>query len=1168
MTLYLPIAACLLISALLFAVLRYFEASIKETVANQQNFTVTVLAEDLDRKFDNKLRLLTDTSAKISTAQMGDPARAHAFLVSRSEYMQIFDDGLFLFDTRGKIVAALHSDDALSADSYPLLGELITKTVKTGKPQVSDPFTFASGERKPAMMMTAPVFGEGRAIIGVLTGSIDLVKGGFIGSLIDHQIGSTGYMYIFNKDRVMVYHPDPVRIMKKDIPLGANLLLDKAIKGFEGTDETINSRGEEILASFKHLKTARLILAANYPASEAFQSLHTLRKLFAIGILPVMLVMFLVMRRFFSHMTAPLAELTRHVGQMTTKTGAERLFPESTLREVDELGTAFNRLITELDRQQEEIERREQIYRTVVEFSSDISFWMQAGGGVINYITPICFQITGYQDDEFYRDPDLLNRIIHPDFRELWAQHKLVEGTCECLEPIELALVSRTGETIWVNHVCRPVYTEQGQFCGIRGSFDNVTQIKQGVLSLQESQKALTRRNDFLVALHDTTLDMISRLELQSLLSAIISRAAKLLSTEHGFIYLLDHQRQEMLMQVRLGHYASIDIPPLKRGQGMSGLTWEHGESVIVPDYSTWDKRIKLPGFAPIRATVGIPLTIENEVIGVIGLARLDESSFEKDEIEIIQSFAELAALAIKNVQMYESAQQALQELIRAEESLRKLSYAIKQSPVSIMITDLEGRIEYINPHVLETTGYSQQELLGQKASIFKSGHTSEAEYRKLWETILSGNVWHGEFHNRKKNGDLYWELAQISPIRDSQHNITNFLAIKEDMDDRKALENQLRHAQKMEAIGQLAGGIAHDFNNILTAIIGYASIMQLKLPSGDPFKETARQILAAAERGSSLTQGLLAFSRKQETNPVLVNLNDIITRIQKLLLPLITEEIELKQELDSRPLSIMADGIQIEQVVMNLVTNARDAMPDGGTITIHTEQTRLDDQFIARHGFGTPGPYACLSVSDTGAGIDEETLKRIFDPFYTTKETGKGTGLGLSIIYGIIKKHNGHITCDSTPGKGTCFSIYLPLLAGSVPEEPKPEESSDFTGGTEVILMAEDDDSMRELYRELLVEFGYSVLEAKDGTDALKKFGEHKQHISLAILDVIMPGIKGLEVYKTIRKEKPLTPVLFCSGYSADIIQKQLDSDPLLHFLGKPYMPKELLMKIREILA
>lgn len=911
------------------------------------------------------------------------------------------------------------------------------------------------------------------------------------------------------------------------------------------------------------------LLDSSIPTAESYELINRLRLAFAIAIIPTIIFVFLVIRHFWGQITKPLIDFRNHIEQLPTKKGDERFFSGNSIKEITALETSFNELINRLDKDLIETEKREQIFRTVVEFSTDICFWITPDRKTVLYITPSCERTTGYTDEEFYLDAELLDRIIHPDFQQLWEQHKNIEGDREIQDPIELAIVARDGSTVWVNHVCKPVYDNKSVFIGIRGSFDDVTVIKQGMLALQASEEQLNRQNDYLLAVHETALGVIGRLDLNNLLKAIVSRAARLMNTEHGFIYLLNSSKTEMILQVKNGYYNELDVPPLKRGQGIGGHVWETGKPFVTKDYSTWEKGFKHPGYERIKATFGIPLTSTGRVIGVIGLAYLDEQQeFDAAKIETMQKFAELASIAIDNARLFESAQKELLERKKAEASLHKLTYAVEQSPVSIIITDVQGNIEYVNPHFAEVTGYTSGELIGKNPRILKSGFTSDAEYKKMWNTLMAGNVWHGEFRNTKKNGDMYWELAQISPIRDKANVITNFIAIKEDIDDRKTLENQLRHSQKMEAIGQLAGGIAHDFNNILTAIIGYASILQMKLPSGSPLKETAAHILSAAERGSSLTQGLLAFSRKQDTNLININLNDIIERIKKLLLRLIGEDIQLISMLDEDTLPVLVDSVQIEQVLMNLVTNSRDAMPDGGTIVIKTEAIKIDDEFINEQGFGTPGIFALLSVTDTGEGMDDEAIKRIFDPFYTTKETGKGTGLGLSIIYGIIKKHNGYITCTSTPGQGSTFNIYLPFSTPEIEVSESTERESTYTGGSEMILLAEDDDSMRSLYTELLEEFGYAIIAAKDGLEAMELFREKNQTISLAILDVIMPGMGGVETYKAMQAIKPGINVLFCSGYPAETIEKELTGSNNIHFLAKPYMPKELLMKIREIMG
>jgi len=379
-------------------------------------------------------------------------------------------------------------------------------------------------------------------------------------------------------------------------------------------------------------------------------------------------------------------------------------------------------------------------------------------------------------------------------------------------------------------------------------------------------------------------------------------------------------------------------------------------------------------------------------------------------------------------------------------------------------------------------------------------------------------------------------------------------------------LEEQLRQAQKMESVGLLAGGVAHDFNNVLTAIIGYGNLLQMKLAKTDPLRSYAENIMTTAQRAAQLTQSLLAFSRKQVINPVPIELNGIILRVEKLLKRLIREDIELITRLAADDTTVMADSVQVEQVLMNLVTNARDAMPGGGTLTISTAIEELDENLVAVHGYGKPGTYVRLSITDTGAGMDERTRERIFEPFFTTKEMGKGTGLGLATVYGLIKQHKGFIDVESQPGRGTSFHIYFPTLTRGAGKAEAPFEEV-LKGGTETLLVAEDDEIIRTLTSSILSEFGYTVIVAKDGTDAVREFQENRDRINLLLLDVIMPRKNGKDAYEEIRSIKPDIKVLFISGYSADMISKEGILEDGSGFISKPVSPAELLRKVREVL-
>jgi PAS domain S-box-containing protein len=930
-----------------------------------------------------------------------------------------------------------------------------------------------------------------------------------------------------------------------------------------------------------HIPLAACLMTALFLGATQYFLLHTdaigmtattpqTRQLFLWGSATFLLLLFLAMRYLLARAMKPLFAFIHHLEQLPTGAVDGEFDQLPAYRELAFMESTFNELIVQRDEQRREAERHEQLYRTVVECSSELMFWTSADHRTILYISPHCQELTGYQPDDFYADDGLLERVVHPDFRQRWQEHRALCSSCRCDSPIELALVTRQGRTVWVNHTCKPLFNETGECCGVRGSFNDITHIRENDQARQASEEALRLQNDYLRALHETTLGLIGRLELHSLLSAIIARAAALMETDHGFIYLLNKDKTEMELRVKLGFFETLEPTPLKPGEGIAGYVWEQKTPCATSDYRQWVTGADISLYDTLKATAGVPLTSGDEVIGVIGLSYTAPNQlFDDRKITLLQQFAELVSLALDNARLYDSAKEELEERTRAEERLRKLSHAVMQCPVSIMITDLRGNIEFANPQVSRLTGYEPDELLGRNTRLLKSGLTSQAKYENLWDTILSGRQWKGELQNRNKNGQLYWERALISPIRDADGAITHFIAIQEDISDLKILENQLRHSQKMEAIGQLAGGIAHDFNNILTAILGYGNILLMKLPPDSPSMKTAEQILAAAERGAGLTQGLLTFSRKQTNNLIRIDLNTIIERVEKLLTTLISENSTLISHLSKEPLPVMADSMQIEQVLINLATNMRDSMPDGGTVTISTELVSLETEFMASYGFGN-GRFVHLSMSDTGHGMNEETIRRIFEPFYTTKEIGKGTGLGLSVVYGIVKKHNGHILCTSKPGEGSNFSVYLPVAeedTAQQPPSPPPPPVPVTPANNNVILLADFDETSRKRSKSLLEEFGYRVVEATNGAMVVETYQEQKKPIHVVILDSIAPGETGVTTYREIRNSVPAEKIIFCCCNPQDaILDTLLSLDKNLHYISKPFPPKELLMKIREV--
>jgi PAS domain S-box-containing protein len=422
-------------------------------------------------------------------------------------------------------------------------------------------------------------------------------------------------------------------------------------------------------------------------------------------------------------------------------------------------------------------------------------------------------------------------------------------------------------------------------------------------------------------------------------------------------------------------------------------------------------------------------------------------------------------------------------------------------------------------------------------------------------------------FRLQKDAGVIRWIRCRMTPVRDGMGRIVRVVGIAEDITELKRTEEQFFEAQKMEAVGRLAGGVAHDFNNVLTAILGYVDLLDGSLVAGDDRHGDVGEIRSAAQRAAGLTRQLLTFSRHQVVERVVLSPNEVIANLDRMLRRMIGEDVKLTLELGENAGNIRGDTVQLEQVIMNLVVNARDAMPAGGTVTITSANVDLMHPIAESHQPVTSGRYVLISITDTGEGMSEDTMLRIFEPFFTTKDKGRGTGLGLSTVYGIVRQSDGFIGASSTPGAGTTFRVYLPRVDVAVEPESPTAQAPQVVSGTETILLAEDDPQLRRLCASLLGRMGYRVLEAASAEDALLLAQRTEQRIDLVLTDVVMPGSSGPVLIRQLLEERPHVRVLYMSGYTGDAIVRLGMLRPGLHYLQKPFAPMELAQRVRLVL-
>ena len=771
--------------------------------------------------------------------------------------------------------------------------------------------------------------------------------------------------------------------------------------------------------------------------------------------------------------------------------------------------------ITERKRAEEAVRASEEDFRSLAEAMPQI-VWITRPDGWNIYFSQHWMDYTGLTLEESLGEG--WNRPFHPDDQqrawEAWQKATRENGTYS----LEARLRRADGEYRWWLVRGVPLLGATGTILKWYGTCTDIHGLKMAELEIVHANQVL-RESERRFS------EMLDRLDL---ISMMLDRDGRITYCNEHLLHLTGWQREDLIGK----NWFEIFVPP-----ELADLRGAFFTSLLANQAEAHHQENEILTRSGERRLVRFNNMVLRSLVGdVIGTASIGEDVTERK---------------------------------RAEKEIRLQSAALNAAADAIVITRRDGAIEWSNPAFSALTGYSGEEAVGKNPrELLKSGVQDPEIYRHLWETILGGKVWRGEMTNRRKDGSHYPEVQTITPVKDATGAVAHFIAIKRDLTEEKRLQAQLLQSQKMESVGRLAGGIAHDFNNLLTVINGTAEMSSMQLREADPLRHDLAQIRQAGERAALLTRQLLAFSRKQIMAVEVLSLGKLVADMQGMLQRLIGENIDLVVVPAQGADHVRADRAQLEQVVLNLVVNSRDAMAGGGALTIETRAVELDEAYTRRHPPAQAGPYVRLSVSDTGVGMDEATRAQMFEPFFTTKELGQGTGLGLSTVDGIVRQSGGSIEVYSEPGRGTTFKIYLPRV-GEVEAAAQAQAANPVaeTPASEIVFVVEDEKALRELAMRILKSAGYTVLTFGTAEEALPALTGHEGPVHLLLTDLILPGMTGRELAIRLKEVRPEIKVLYTSGYTDDAILRHGVLENASHFLGKPYSVAELKGKVREVL-